>query len=60
MKSNIKVSRFLTSMDRGKSYLSYDMYYNIIDSILRELCIKTVLRPQPQLSILKIVIGTVN
>ena len=40
-------------MNRGKYYLSYDVSYYIIDSILRELCITTVQRPQPQLSILK-------
>ena len=40
-------------MDRGKYNLSYDMSYYIIDSISRELCIKTDQRPQPQLSILK-------
>ena len=40
-------------MDKGKYYLSYDVYHYIIDIILRELCIKSLQRPQPQLSILK-------
>ena len=40
-------------MDRGRHYLSFDVSYHIIGSILREIRTESAQHPQPQLSILK-------